>query len=83
MEPLTVRDDEIEDAYLLLQDSVEALALDTRPAQSTASQGYKVFSFVALGYLLVNLLSRRTPGPAHWLGFADHVQLFHRISSLF
>ena len=76
-------DDEVAEAYLLLQDAAESAVLDTQASKPAIWQGYKVFSFLSLGYLCLNLLSRRVPGPAHWVGLAEHVQLFHRIASLF
>ena len=75
-------DDEIEEAFLLLQDAAEAAVVDTQALKPTVGQGYKVFSFVTLGYLFLNVLSRRVLGPGHWVGLAPHVQLFHRIASL-
>ena len=83
MEPDIDLQEEIAEGYLLLQDSAESVALDAPAMKQTVGQGYKIFSFTVLGYLLLNLLSRRTPGPAHWLALDQHTQLFHRISSLF
>ena len=83
MESDTYSDEEIAEAYLLLQDAAESAILDTQSRKHSPSQGYKVFSFATLGYLFLNLLSRRVPGPAHWVGLDQHVQLFHRLASLF
>jgi hypothetical protein len=44
---------------------------------------YKAFSLTAAAYLVVNTLSVRTPGPAHWLHLAEHVHLIRHIASLF
>lgn len=74
--------EEVEDAYLLLQDAAESAILDTR-TMKPAGQGYKLFSLASLGYLSLSLLSRRVPGPGHWVGLDQHVQLFHRIASMF
>jgi len=82
MEFLVDPEQEIADAYLLAQDAAEAAVLDTQSLQKPVGQGYRIFSLVALGYLALNLLSRRVPGPAHWVGLDQHVQLFHRIASL-
>ena len=75
--------EEIEEAYLLLQDATESAVLDTQAMRPAVGRFYKVFSFVTLGYLLLDLLSRRVPGPGHWVGLDQHVELFHRIASLF
>ena len=85
MEPVISSPEEFEEAYLLLQDAAESAVLDaqTMKMKPAVDGRYKIFSFVALGYLMLNLVSRRVPGPAHWVGLAQHVQLFHRIASLF
>jgi len=83
MESLAESPEEIEEAYLLLQDAAESAALDTRSVKSTAGQAYKIFTFATLGYLFLDLLSTRVPGPGTWVGLDEHVQLFHRIGSLF
>ena len=82
MDYLVDPQDELADAYLLAQDAAEAAVLDAQALKPTAGEGYRIFSLVALGYLALNLLSRRVPGPAHWVGLDQHVQLFHRIASL-
>ncbi|HEY2354143.1 MAG TPA: hypothetical protein VGH79_04505 [Gaiellaceae bacterium] len=82
MESFSDSPEEIFEAYLLLQDAAESAALDAQAVKPTTDRFYKLFSFVAIGYLLLDLLSRRIPGPAHWAGLDEHVQLFHRIASL-
>lgn len=75
--------EEVEEHYLLLQDAAESAILDTRTMKPTTGQGYKLFSLISLAYLSLSLLSRRVPGPGHWVGLDQHVQLFHRIASMF
>jgi hypothetical protein len=75
--------EEVAERFLLLHDAAEAALIDTQALKPSVGRGYKVFSLVSAGYLVLNLLSRRVPGPAHWVGLAQHVQLFHRIASLF
>jgi hypothetical protein len=83
MESLAESPEEIEEAYLLLQDAAESAALDTRSVKPTVGQAYKIFTFATLGYLLLDLLSTYVPGPGQWVGLDQHVQLFHRIATLF
>ena len=82
MESLVDPHEEIAEAHLLLQDAAESAVLDVQAIKPAVGQGYKVFSFVTAGYLVLNLLSRRVPGPAHWVGLDQHVQLFHHLASL-
>ena len=73
----------LEEEEWLHRDTLEAAVLDQRSSRHNRERIYRAFSAVSVTYLLLDLLSRRVPGPAHWIGLDEHVQLFHRIGSLF
>jgi hypothetical protein len=74
---------EIEMLELQLEEEAWIRANEEPSMSSCRSHlGLRVYGAITTGYLFVNALSVRTPGPAHVLGLDSHVRLFSHLGRL-